>query len=216
MNKPIFSFAVASLVLGSAAIVAAQGTHGTGGGGGAGKVSVHDISITKNANTLLAFPGFKGGVFVAAGDVDGDGRSDVITAARSGGPGSFTFSFDGNGPEMGPGNSQSANNLKQLGLGAHSTADTVLISFLRPAGPDKVEEFMICQLSGVHMKRAVLYPRKAGKEGARPMETLSLNYTKIVFHTTPIGAANGGIWKTTNGNTALIGMLLPAVQKVRG
>src|SRR6185503_3737955 len=102
--------AVASLVLASAAIVGAQSAHG--GGHGAGKVHVHDISITKFANSLLAFPGFKGGVFVAAGDVNGDGRADIITAARSGGPGSLKFAYEAGGAEAGPGRSQSQNNLK--------------------------------------------------------------------------------------------------------
>ena len=212
MNNPICKLAVASLVLAAAAVVAAQGAH-SGGGHGAGKVHVHDISITKFANSLIAFPGFKGGVFVAAGDVNGDGRADLIAAARRGGPGTLNFSFDRNGPEMGPGRAQSANNLKQIGLGSFSAADTMYVSFLRPAGPDQVQEYATYQLSGVVIKQAKLQPRKAGD--GRPMETLSLNYTKIEFKNVPIGSANGGVWKTTDGGTALIGLLLPAVQKIR-
>ena len=212
MKPPALRLGLASLILASAAVATAHGAHASGGGGGAGKVSVHDISITKHANALLAFPGFKGGVFVAAGDVDGDGVVLLQRTAKSGGPGTLTFAFDGDGPEMGPGKSASANNLKQIGLGSHSSADSVLISFLKPAGPDRVQEYATYQLSGVQMKRAVLYPRKAGD---RPMETLSLNYTKIEYKTIYIGSANGGVWKTTDGGTAMIGMLLPAVQKVR-
>lgn len=209
MNKPICKIAVASLVLASAAIVAAQGTHGHGGGGGAGKVSVHDISITKNANSLLAFPGFKGGVFVAAGDVDGDGRTMIMRAARSGGPGSLTFAYESGGAEAGPGRSQSQNNLKQLGIGLHSSADTMYLSFLRATGPDRAQEVATYRFSNVTLKRGVT------RSGDRPMETLSINFTKIEFKNVPIGSANGGVWKTSNGSTAYIGLLLPAVQKVR-
>jgi len=212
MNNPIFKLAVASLALATTAIVAAQGAH-SGGGHGAGKVHVHDISITKFANSLIAFPGFKGGVFVAAGDVTGDGRADIMTAARRGGPGSLVFAFDGDGPEMDARKPASANNLKQIGVGSFSTADTIWISLLRPAGADQVQEYATYQLSGVVIKRAKLQPRKAGD--GRPMETLSLNYTKIEFRNVPIGSANGGVWKTTDGGTALIGLLLPAVQKIR-
>lgn len=207
MKPPAIKLVLASLALIPAALFAAQG-----GGHGAGKVSVHDISITKRANALLAFPGFKGGVFVAAGDVDGDGVVLLQRSAKSCGPGTLTFEFDGDGPEMGPGKAATANNLKQIGVGGFSRAGTILISLLKPAGPDQVKEYATAELSGVQMKRAVLYPRKAGD---RPMETLSLNYTKITWNTTPIGSSNGGVWKTTDGGQALIGMLLPAVQKVR-
>jgi hypothetical protein len=35
--------------------------------------------------SITPYPGFHGGVYVAAGDVDGDGRDDVITGAGAGG-----------------------------------------------------------------------------------------------------------------------------------
>jgi hypothetical protein len=45
-----------------------------------------------------AYPGFTGGVFVAAGDVDGDGKDEVITAAGpGGGPHVRTFKLVGAG-----------------------------------------------------------------------------------------------------------------------
>jgi len=138
MNNPICKLAVASLILVSAVIVAAQG-----GGHGAGKVSVHDISITKNANSLLAYPGFKGGVFVAAGDVNGDGRADIVATARSGRAGSLTFAYEAGGAEAGPGRSQSQNNLKQLGLGSFSAADTMYISFAVD-DPSDGDDFSTC------------------------------------------------------------------------
>jgi type VI protein secretion system component Hcp len=207
MNNRIFKFGIASLVVVPAALaMAGQGAHG--GGGGAGKVNVHDISITKNANALLAFPGFKGGVFVAAGDVNGDGRADLDSAARKGGAGSLRFAYEA-GRESGPGRSASANNLKQLGMGMHS-AKEVYVSLLRPAGTDKVQEFATYKLSDVTLKRG------SSSGGDRPMESLSLNFTKIEYVKTHIGTANGGIWKTSNGPEARIGMLLPAVQKIRG
>src|SRR5262249_36555654 len=39
--------------------------------------------------------GFLGGVFLAAGDVDGDGLADVVTGAGAGAPGGHVEVFDG-------------------------------------------------------------------------------------------------------------------------
>jgi len=59
------------------------------GAGAAGHVKVFDGTRLGRTNALLmsfdAFPGFfRGGVFVAAGDVTGDGRADIIVAPDAG------------------------------------------------------------------------------------------------------------------------------------
>lgn len=72
----------------------------TGSGAGAsGHVKVFDGRRLGRPNALLmnfdAFPGsFRGGVFVAAGDVTGDGKVDIIVAPDSGTP--LVRVFDGN------------------------------------------------------------------------------------------------------------------------
>jgi uncharacterized repeat protein (TIGR01451 family) len=68
-------------------------------GEGAGeqpRVSVFDGTGTQVQSFLAFDPGFKGGVRVAAADIDGDGRSDIV-AARGTGPGSLpeVRGFDG-------------------------------------------------------------------------------------------------------------------------
>jgi hypothetical protein len=59
----------------------------TGAGPGAGPhVKVFSGTTGAELRTFFAFdPGFTGGVFVAAGDVDGDGHADIVTGAGSGG-----------------------------------------------------------------------------------------------------------------------------------
>jgi hypothetical protein len=53
--------------------------------GGTPEVRVfHGDGTLRNAFMAYA-PGFTGGVFVAAGDIDGDGRADIITGADAGG-----------------------------------------------------------------------------------------------------------------------------------
>jgi hypothetical protein len=50
------------------------------------RVVVYDGSGTEKASFLAFDASFQGGVRVAAGDVDGDGRSEIIAAAGPGGP----------------------------------------------------------------------------------------------------------------------------------
>jgi hypothetical protein len=56
------------------------------GAGGASHVKVFDGVTGGQIQSFFAFDAaFAGGVFVAAGDVDGDGRADIITGAGAGG-----------------------------------------------------------------------------------------------------------------------------------
>jgi len=57
-----------------------------GAGRSGGHVKVFDGASNTLLSSFLAFPGFNGGIFVAAGDVNGDGRDDIITGADRGGP----------------------------------------------------------------------------------------------------------------------------------
>lgn len=65
------------------------------GAGSSAQVKVFDGTDFTAIDSFLAYPtSFTGGVFVAAGDVDGDGNSDIYTAAGSGG-GPHVKVFDG-------------------------------------------------------------------------------------------------------------------------
>lgn len=68
----------------------------TGAGeGGAAHVKVFSGATGATIQSFLAFdPAFRGGVRVTAGDVDGDGHADVVTAAGPGG-GSHVKAFSG-------------------------------------------------------------------------------------------------------------------------
>ena len=57
----------------------------TGAGpGGAPHVKVFDGVSLAEIRSFLAYTGFTGGIFVAAGDINGDGRADIITGTDSG------------------------------------------------------------------------------------------------------------------------------------
>lgn len=58
---------------------------GAGPGGGPQVIAFDAVSLAQ-LNSFFAYaPTFNGGVFVAAGDVNGDGRTDIITGADAGG-----------------------------------------------------------------------------------------------------------------------------------
>src|SRR5207253_1236041 len=65
------------------------------GPGGGPEVKVYDGATGAVARDFFAYdPGFRGGVSVAAGDVNGDGRADVVTGTGVGG-GPEVRGFDG-------------------------------------------------------------------------------------------------------------------------
>ncbi len=68
---------------------------GAGPGGVGGHVKVFDGTTSAELRSFLSFDGFTGGVYVAAGDINGDGYADVITGAGSGAPGGHVKVFDG-------------------------------------------------------------------------------------------------------------------------
>jgi hypothetical protein len=69
----------------------------TAAGPGAGPhVKVFDGSTGAEIRSFFAYdPTFTGGVFVAAGDINGDGRDDIITGTDAGAPGGHVKVFDG-------------------------------------------------------------------------------------------------------------------------
>jgi hypothetical protein len=74
----------------------------TGGGPGAGPhVKVFDGRTNAEVMSFFAYAtGFGGGVYVAAGDVDGDGRADIITGAGEGAPGHVKVFSGSTGEEL--------------------------------------------------------------------------------------------------------------------
>ena len=67
---------------------------GAGPGAPGGHVKVFSGLDGQLLNSFLAFPGFNGGVFVAAGDVNNDGQDDIIVGAGPGAPGGHVKVFD--------------------------------------------------------------------------------------------------------------------------
>ena len=67
---------------------------GADAGAPGGHVKVFDAVTRTEVRSFFAFPGFAGGVRVAAGDVNGDGKADLITGAGPG-AGAHVKVFDG-------------------------------------------------------------------------------------------------------------------------
>lgn len=57
---------------------------GSGAGILGGEIKVFDALSLREVSSFVAFEGFSGGVFVAAGDVNSDGQEDIIVGAGSG------------------------------------------------------------------------------------------------------------------------------------
>jgi hypothetical protein len=74
---------------------AAEIITGAGPGAAGGPVKVFNGAKGGLHASFLAYPGFGGGVFVATGDVNNDGRADIITGAGSGATGGHVKVFDG-------------------------------------------------------------------------------------------------------------------------
>lgn len=73
---------------------------GAGPGSTGGHVKVFDGATGQELQSFFAFGGFSGGVNVASGDIDGDGRDDVIVGSGPGG-GPHVKVFDsGGGAEL--------------------------------------------------------------------------------------------------------------------
>ncbi len=68
---------------------------GAGPGAPGGHVKVFDGRSLAELASFFAYGGFSGGVFVAAGDVDGDGRADIVAGADAGAPGGHVKVFSG-------------------------------------------------------------------------------------------------------------------------
>jgi hypothetical protein len=66
---------------------------GAGAGAAGGHVKVYDGVTGQELMSFFSFPGFMGGVNVAAGDIDGDGRADVVVGAGPGAPGGHVKVF---------------------------------------------------------------------------------------------------------------------------
>jgi hypothetical protein len=68
---------------------------GAGAGAPGGHVKVFDGGNGALLRSFFAYDGFTGGVYVASGDINGDGFDDIISGADDGAPGGHVKVFDG-------------------------------------------------------------------------------------------------------------------------
>jgi len=68
---------------------------GAGAGAPGGHVKVFDGVTGNLLQSFFAFQGFAGGVFVSSGDINSDGKADLIVGAGAGAPGGHVKAFDG-------------------------------------------------------------------------------------------------------------------------
>ena len=101
-GAPLWSLSIADPAFSGGVRVAAGDVDGDGyadiivgsGPGGGSTVRIFSGATHAELRTFAPYGGFVGGVFVAAGDVNGDGYADVITGADAGG-GPHVRVFDG-------------------------------------------------------------------------------------------------------------------------
>jgi hypothetical protein len=187
------------------------------GAGGGPHVKVFDGNGGDLLMSFFAFdPGFQGGVFVAAGDVNGDGRAEIITAAGAGG-GPHVKIFDG---ATGAPTRDFAAFAESFQGGVTVAAGDVngdgrpdIIAGAGPGGGPQVRVFD--GRTGSQIKSFFAEP--AGFTGG--VFVGSSNYTPppVNIGTLPVSAVGDVVIGVPCSSTCsgLIGMLLPAVQKIR-
>jgi hypothetical protein len=184
MKTMKFTLALAAVF--AAAIVLAQNT---------GKMATRDFSIAPGEDVIVA-AGVGSGphIKVFSGN---SGAGTLILLRRLAHP----YGVRASAPKLSEivvtkfaGGAESKKTMKLSSIGI---PQTIRISFLRPAGPGKVQEYETYILEGVEAKKSKP-AKKGGSNDVRPSETISLNFAKATRTTTYIGTANGGVWKTTN------------------
>ena len=86
---------IAVLTLLTASLATADIITGAGAGTVGGHVKAFDGATSAQTQSFMAYPGFLGGVRVAAGDVNNDGFDDIVTGAGPGSVGGHVKVFDG-------------------------------------------------------------------------------------------------------------------------